>query len=203
LSQEDAKTRDALAKAIEFANKANPDVTPYLVEQDRLKEKIQSAQTSLLMIEGDIEKMMAELPSNPSIQSEIDSAHEKKIILEESIKSLNSSLSQSEELLQVRTLNIEVDLALMKQIEAASGKKAREEAEAEAKRERREKKLRDQRAKIREEERAKWLQMGEEQRKRDKKKQKQSGETKEESMLREFRVYLDELKAEQPSDAKK
>jgi len=60
LSQEDAKTRDALAKAIEFANKANPDVTPYLVEQDRLKEEIQSAQTSLLLIEGDIEKMMAE-----------------------------------------------------------------------------------------------------------------------------------------------
>jgi len=157
LSQEDAKTRDALAKVIEFANKANPNVTPYLVEQDRLKEEIQSAQTSLLLIEGDIEKIMAELPSNPSIQSEIDSAHQKKIKLEESIESLKSSLSEAETWLEIKTMNLAADLALKKRIEAASKKKAREEAETEAKRERREKRLKDQRAKIREEERAKWL----------------------------------------------
>jgi len=100
-------------------------------------------------------------------------------------------------------MNLAADLALKKRIEAASKKKAREEAETEAKRERREKRLRDQRAKIREEERAKWLQLGEEQRKRDERKLKRSGESKEERMQREFQVYLDELKAEQPSGGKK
>jgi len=91
----------------------------------------------------------------------------------------------------------------MKQIEAVSAKKAIKEAEAKRKRERRAERLREHRAKIREEERAKRLQSGEEQRKRDEKKQKRSGETKEERMQREFKVYLDELNAEQPSSGKK
>jgi len=147
--------------------------------------------------------MVAELPSNPCIQPEIDSARQKKIKLEESIESLKSSLSQAETRLEVKTMNLDADLALKKQIEAASRKKAREEAEAEAKKERKEKRLRDQRAKIREEERAKWFQSGEEQRRRDEKKQKRSGETKEERMQREFKAYLDKLNAEQPSGGKR
>jgi len=203
LSQEDARTREALAKAIEFANKANPDVTPYLVEQDRLKEEIQSAQTALLLIEEDIEKMVAELPLNPSIQSEIDSAYQKKNELKESIESLKNSLAEAEKRLEIKTMNLAADVALKKRIEAASKKKAREAAEAEAAKERKEKRLRDQRAKIREEERAKSFQMGEEIRKHDAEKLKRSGETKEERMQKEFQVYLDELNAEQLSDRKK
>jgi len=203
LSQEDAKKREALAKAIEFANKSNPDLTPYLEEQDRLKEEIQSAQTSALLIEGDIEKMMAELPSNPSIQSEIDSAQQKKIKLEESVEFLKNSLSEAEKQLEIKTMNLAADLALKRRIEAASKKKAREEAETEAKRERREKRLREQREKIQEEERARLFQMGEEQRKRDERKLKRSGESKEEKMQKEFQVYLHELSTEQPSGRKK
>jgi len=147
--------------------------------------------------------MLAELPSNPSIQPEIDSARQKKIKLEESIKSLKSSLSESETLLQVKTMNIEVDLALKKQIEVASVKKAIEEVEADRKRERRAERLREQRAKIQEEERAKRFKSREKQRKCDEKKEKQSGESKEERKKREFRVFLDELNAEQPSGEKK
>jgi len=78
LSQVDIKAREELFEVARRADEESSDLTPYLEEQDKLKGVIQSAQSSLLQIEEDIKKMKVELPSTPSLQLEIDSAHEKK-----------------------------------------------------------------------------------------------------------------------------